>query len=53
VAFALAAIGLAAAAYMLYATVVVGNGWAVSAGLSLIGGLGVTAYAVAIDEAGL
>jgi hypothetical protein len=52
-AFVLAGIGLTAATYMLDAAAVVGDRWAVWAGLSLIGGLGVTAYAAAIHEARL
>jgi hypothetical protein len=50
VAYVLAGVGLVAAGFMLFPAFMVSNYWAVWAGLSLILGVGVTAYSVSIDD---
>lgn len=50
VAYALAAFGLVAAGFMLFTAVMVSNYWAVWGGLSLILGVGVTAYSVNVGD---
>jgi len=50
VAYVLAGVGLVAAGFMLFPAFMVSNYWAVWAGLSLILGVGVTAYSVSIGK---
>jgi hypothetical protein len=50
VAYVLAGVGLVSAGFMLFPAFLVSNYWAVWAGVSLILGVGVTAYSVRIGE---